>query len=195
MGNSLYQQKDPSRGYYPDYERPMVVSRFFDSSSTTSKLAFPRKPVPTNFGSYEPLPKPRPQEQTRRDLPVPKPVDKPVGYYLILQRPSRSIAEERSKPLPAQGGKSGFTFGCLPDKKPRAGPQREPEVVQKQPAPRFQRPPQPPTQERSMFAYYPVYEVAPATYLKTLDPLPGVMAQNTTNIRKNPRGQYPDYQF
>ncbi|KAM3066671.1 hypothetical protein ACMFMG_002383 [Clarireedia jacksonii] len=195
LGDGFYQPRDPGRGYYPDYERPMVVPRSFGSSSTKPRIEFLRKPVAIDLGSYEPLPKPRPQEQTRRDLPIPQLVDKPVGYYLVLQRPSRAKAEEAPKPLPTQRGRSGFAFGCLPNRKPRLGPQPEPEVVQKKPAPRMQRPPPPPTQQRSVFAYYPTYEVPPATYVKTSERMPVAMTQNTTSIRRNPRGQYPDYQL
>ncbi|PQE09073.1 hypothetical protein CJF31_00010512 [Rutstroemia sp. NJR-2017a BVV2] len=196
LGNAFSQPRDPGRGYYPDYERPIVVPRSFGSSSTNSKLAFLRKPTAIDIGSYEPLPKPRPQEQTGRDRPIPNSVDKPVGYYLVLQRPSRSITEERSKSLPSRKAKSGFAFGCLPNKKPRAGPSPEPEVVQKKPAPRMQRTqPPPPIQPRSIFAYYPTYEAPPGMYLKTAERMPVAMTQDTTETRRNPRGQYPDYRF
>jgi hypothetical protein len=194
LGNAFSQPRDPARGYYPDYERPILVPRSFGTSSSTSKLAFLRKPAPIDVGSYEPVPKPRPQEQTGRDPPIPNAVDKPVGYYLVLQRPSRSRAEERSKSLPSRKAKSAFAFGCLPNKKPRAGPSPEPEVVQKKPTPRMQRTqPPPPIQPRSVFAYYPTYEAPPATYLKTSERMPVAITQNTTEIRRNPRGQYPDY--
>ncbi|PQE28375.1 hypothetical protein CJF30_00008096 [Rutstroemia sp. NJR-2017a BBW] len=196
LGNAFSQPRDPARGYYPDYERPIVVPRSFGPSSTPSKLALLRKPAAIDVGSYEPLPKPRPQEQTGRDRPVPHAVDKPVGYYLVLQRPSRSITEERSKSLPSRKAKSAFAFGCLPNKKPRVvpAPAPAPEVVQKKPAPRMQRPqPSAPIQPRSIFAYYPTYEAPPDMYLKTTERVPVAMTQDRTEIRRNPRGQYPDY--
>ncbi|KAF7953406.1 uncharacterized protein EAE97_000805 [Botrytis byssoidea] len=189
-----------AQGFNPDFGRSMLPP-FLQPVSLQSTLNDGLSLInssATFVTTQEPLPKLKPQEQMRLDLPIPVSTDKPAGYYLLVQH-SRSVKKQPEsqliRPLPEFKGGPRFAFGCLPNKKPRAGPQCkisparpqdniEP-LVKKQPL-------------QSNFGYYPNYERPPGfiesskqqstrTVKFTIDAPPPAP-------RRNPRGRYPDYE-
>ncbi|ESZ94864.1 hypothetical protein SBOR_4740 [Sclerotinia borealis F-4128] len=191
------------QGYYSNYERSIVPQslRAGPLSSKPNVDSSLKKSNTRFVTNRKPLPKPRPQEEVRPNLPIPVPANKPAGYYLVLQRSrSKNIQLETQiiRPLPERKGGPQFAFGCLPNKKPRAGPQyQQPSVRPKQDdiePPTVKQPPQ------SKFGYYPIYERAPGL-VESLKQQTTPKLTSTTEVpqlsipKKNPRGRYPDYEL
>ncbi|KAK6611378.1 hypothetical protein H4I95_02174 [Botrytis cinerea] len=156
-------------------------------------------PNATLVTTQEPLPKLKPQKQMRLDLPIAVSTDKPAGYYLLIQR-SRSLKKQPEPqvigPLPESKGGPKFAFGCLPNKKPRAGPQ-----YQISPA-RPQDGIEPPVKNlplKSKFGYYPNYERPPGFVESSKQQSPRTVKfmadASPTAPKRNPRGRYPDYEL
>ncbi|KAF7900004.1 hypothetical protein EAF00_004340 [Botryotinia globosa] len=182
--------------FSPDFGRSMLPP-FLQPVSLQSTLNDELSLINSNATfdtTQEPLPKLKPQEEMRLDLPIPVSTDKPAGYYLLVQH-SRSPESKVIRPFPELKGGPRFAFGCLPNKKPRAGPQYQTSparpqdniepLVKKQPL-------------QSKFGYYPNYERPPGfiesskqqsthTVKFTVDAPPPA-------LRRNPRGRYPDYE-
>lgn len=189
-----------TQGFNPNFGRS-ILPPFLQPTSLESTFNDKLSLINSNstfVTTQEPLPKLKPQEQMRLDLPIPVSTDKPAGYYLLVQH-SRSLKKQLEleviRPLPEVKGGPKFAFGCLPNKKPRAGPQ-----YQISPA-RPQDDIEPPVKKQpsqSKFGYYPNYERPPGfvesskqqstrTVKFTVDAPPPAP-------RRNPRGRYPEYE-
>ncbi|TGO69551.1 hypothetical protein BELL_0767g00060 [Botrytis elliptica] len=189
-----------AHGFNPDFGRS-ILPPFLQPVSLESTLNDELRLINSNatfVTTQEPLPKLKPQEQMRLDLPIPVSTDKPAGYYLLVQH-SRSLKKQPEskviRPLPELKGGPKFAFGCLPNKKPRAGPQYQisparPQddiklLVKKQPL-------------QSKFGYYPNYERPPG-FIESSKQLSTRTVKFTVDApppapRRNPRGRYPDYE-
>ncbi|THV47239.1 hypothetical protein BGAL_0325g00040 [Botrytis galanthina] len=168
-----------TQGFNPNFGRS-ILPPFLQPTSLESTLNDKLSLINSNstfVTTQEPLPKLKPQEQMRLDLPIPVSTDKPAGYYLLVQH-SRSLKKhpesEVIRPLPeVKGG-------------PKFAPQDDIEPpVKKQPS-------------QSKFGYYPNYERPPGfvesskqqstrTVKFTVDAPPPAP-------KRNPRGRYPEYE-
>ncbi|KAF7909414.1 uncharacterized protein EAF01_003132 [Botrytis porri] len=169
-----------------------LESSFKDDSSLMNSNA-------TLVTTQEPLPKLKPQGQMRLDLPTAGSTDKPAGYYLLLQH-SRSVKKQLEsqtiRPLPERKGGPKLAFGCLPNKKPRVGPQYRIPSARSQDdlEPSVKRQPL-----QSNFGYYPNYERPPAfvesSKQKSTRTVKFMADAPPPAPKRNPRGRYPDYEL
>ncbi|KAF7955654.1 hypothetical protein EAE96_004580 [Botrytis aclada] len=187
-------------GINSDFERsilPLILQPGISKSTLNDELSLMNTNA-TIVTTQEPLPKLKSQEQIRLDLPILASTDKPAGYYLLQH--SRSVKKQPEskviRRLPELKGGPKFAFGCLLNKKPRAGPQ-----YHISPA-RPQDDIEPPVKKQplqSKFGYYPNYERPPGF-------VESAKQQSTRTVKftvdapspapkRNPRGRYPDYEL